>query len=354
MSRRKRLAQAAGVAGLGLIGLLTAGRLAFFLPPDTLEVAVQASGTPVPLRPGDTVRILIWNVQYGAGRDRHFFYDGGEDVHVPPDEVERTLASIAEVIRKVDPDVVLLQEVDRGSARTGKVDQYSDLLKRVSYSNASATPYHKVPYVPHPTGNHLGRVDMNLAVFSKHAIVKSTRYQLPLLDEPAHRQLFNLRRALMEVVLPIEGGGELRLYNTHLSAFSRGDGTLGKQVAVLAEHADKAAAAGVPWVLAGDLNALPPGDNPSRLLEKDRALYREETTPIQPLYDRFTPAMTVEAYHAAPEDWRSYIAFGQDAPDRTLDYAFHGGVTQLNHQVLSEVLDVSDHLPLLLEIQLPN
>ncbi|TNE92124.1 MAG: hypothetical protein EP330_02930 [Deltaproteobacteria bacterium] len=350
MSRKRALAKAAVVAGLGLVGLLTAGRLAFFFPADEMDAPIQCTGDTRALASGDTLRILIWNVQYSGGRKRHFFYDGGPDVHVPPAEREAALEGIARVIKDVDADIVLLQEVDRGSDRTQRSDQLAEILERVPYPCSTAAPYHRAPYVPHPPEQNLGRVDMNLAVLSKHKLTRATRYQLPLLDEPFHRRLFNLRRALLEVAVPL-GSGELRLFNTHLSAFSRGDGTLGKQVAMLAKHMRQATEAKVPWVLGGDLNSLPPGDDPSRLGEH-AGLYADATTPVQALYDAFTPAMSAETYHAEPEKWRTYVSFGEDQADRVLDYAFHGGVEQLDYEVL-QVLDVSDHLPIVLTIRVP-
>src|SRR5690606_7940906 len=140
---------------------------------------------------------------------------------------------IAEVVRAADPDIVLWQEVDRGSRRTAFVDQLEALQARLDLPCAVATPYHRAPYVPHPSHEHLGRVDMNLAVSSRYRLSSATRWQLPLLQESAVRRLFNLRRALLEVRVPVEGGGELRLFDTHLSAFSRGDGTLPKQIAAV-------------------------------------------------------------------------------------------------------------------------
>jgi hypothetical protein len=74
------------------------------------------------------------------------------------------------------------------------------------------------------------------------------------------RAVFNLKRALFELQMPLEGGGAMTVLHTHLSAFSHGDGTLEAQVAALLECGAAATTAGQPWLLAGDMNALPPGD----------------------------------------------------------------------------------------------
>ncbi len=59
-------------------------------------------GLPAPRR----LRVLSYNVHHGEGTDGRI-----------------DLARIAEVIRRAAPDVAMLQEVDRGVARSGGVDQ---------------------------------------------------------------------------------------------------------------------------------------------------------------------------------------------------------------------------------------
>ena len=45
------------------------------------------------------------------------FYEGGKTVTIPEHVVGQTLDEVAAVIAREDPDVVFLQEVDRGSQR---------------------------------------------------------------------------------------------------------------------------------------------------------------------------------------------------------------------------------------------
>ena len=132
------------------------------------------------------------------------------------------------------------------------------------------------------------------------------------------------------------------------------DATLAQPMAVLDARATAAERAGVPWVLAGDLNALPPGESPDSVLERDRDQYPEAASPVTVLYEHHVPAMTPDQYRADPGAWRTYLPPGATTADRTLDYAFLGSrVEKLDHRVLTDVTDVSDHLPLLLEIRVP-
>lgn len=330
----------AGVMALGLRAALSA------LP--TVPVPVSCARDAPVLRRGQPVRALVWNIQYAAGREHHFFYDGGDAVSVSGATVERTLDRIARVIARVDPDFVLLQEVDRDSRRTARIDQHAELLRRVAFPCHVSTPYFRAPYVPHPPGEHLGRMDMHLSVFSKFRLDGARRHQLALLDEPWLRRQFNLRRALLEVRVPLEEGGQLVVFDSHLSAFSHGDGTLGRQVAQLQEHFEAAEAEGTPWIFGADLNTLPPGDDPSRLAG-EATLYADGSQSA-PLIARYGWPVPREELATDPAPWYTYLPFGADRPDRTIDYVFHGtGVLPGAFAVLSDVTDTSDHLPLLFD-----
>jgi endonuclease/exonuclease/phosphatase family metal-dependent hydrolase len=293
-------------------------------------------GSSTGLRRGVPFRLACWNLQFGGGRDARFFYDGGTDVSVPSSTVERVLDGIAGVLLTIDADVVLLQEVDRASRRTARIDELEGLLRRVPYPEVASTPYYRVRYVPFPPNEYLGKVSLDLATLSRFELQEAARIPLSPLAEPWWRQQFNLRRAVLSADLPVEGGGRLRILNTHLSAFSRGDGTLARQVAELLAVIDAAEADRVAWVLAGDLNALPPGDDPRRLPDPDE--YAESVTPILPLIERFG---------SPSANWRTYLPPGATEPDRVLDWLFvSAGVTCEGYGAIADGGKWSDHLPI--------
>lgn len=295
------------------------------------------------------MRILSWNIQFAAGREQLFFYDGGDAVNVEAPTVRRTLAGIARVIRDAQPDLVLLQEVDRGSDRTARIDQHAALSEALALPCHLSTPYYRSPYVPYPTHAHLGRMDMHLSVFSRWRVDGAVRTALPTLRESWLRRQFNLRRAVLQVDLPW-GDGALRVFQTHLSAFSRRDGTVPRQVAALTRQLRDADRDGVPWVLAGDFNCLPPGDDPTRL-GPAAALYAERSTPLHPLFDHWTSAVPATAHDAEPQRWRTWLPHGANEAERALDHVFVGPrMRVLRTEVLSDVTGLSDHLPMLVEV----
>ncbi len=171
-------------------------------------------------------------------------------MRVPEEDTEAAVAEIAQALQDIGADIALLQEVDRGSDRTQQTDQLQAYLEATEPACWASTPYHQVAYLPYPGPTLLGKVDMQLSTLSRFKIESSKRHQLALLDEPGWRQAMNLKRAILETTVPLADGGEIRLGNTHLSAFSRGDGTLEKQIGQL----DDWMGHDPHFVLGGDFN----------------------------------------------------------------------------------------------------
>lgn len=318
--------------------------------PATLErVIVECRGPAATLRVGERFSLLSWNVQFGASRRYHFFYDGGPDVHARWDVVQRTLDAQRALITRLAPDIALLQEVDRNSDRTARIDELPRLVDGRMLPCTASTPYHRSRYVPVPLRRPLGRVDLHLVTASRFGVSWARRRALPLLDEPLWRRAFNLKRAVLEAAVPLaDAPVPLLLLNTHLSAFSRGDGTLGRQISALMERLRFLDSRGIPWILAGDLNLLPPGDSPARLGAEARE-YADRENPILPLYRRYRSGVPAEEEARAPSRFYTYLPYGAKRPDRRLDYVFVSDLVDLHElRVMPEEPPSSDHLPLLL------
>lgn len=301
------------------------------------------------------LRILSWNIQYSGSRKYKFFYDGGKAVSPAKKDVEATMAAIVKAVKKYNPDIILWQEIDRNSARTHYVDQLKKFLADLSYPCWASTPYHRSVYVPTPAHQHMRRVDMHLAVFSRYPIKRATRHALPMLKESFIRRAFNLKRAVLEVEIPMAEGGSLILFDTHFSAFSYGDGTMAKQVNKLSSLMEAAEKAGNPWLASGDLNLLPPGFDPKKNLPKKEADYypSPDKNPVQALYKKWTPALKVADYNKSPKTYNTYVMYGEKNPDRWIDHTFVGSKTQvLQYKVLQEFIQISDHMPVLLDVKL--
>ena len=149
-------------------------------------------------------------------------------------------------------------------------------------------------------------------------------------------------------MLTVEGGRPLRLLNTHLSAFAREDDTMTRQVEALRERLEMDEG---PTLLAGDLNLLPPEDDPTRLQGHSGRF--PVPSPLRLLEEASQAALP--GYEAAhdPARWGTYLPPGASCADRTIDHAFLKGDLRLLHDEIPESeLGLSDHRPILLDLQI--
>ena len=340
----KYLAIGLGVVALAAVGAVGAALGTEHRPAPIEPTEVICGADTQELTKNEPFQMVSWNLQYGASRKHQFFYDGGEAVHVPEEDVRWTLDAVNQVLTEINPELMLLQEVDRGSKRTSDIDQHLDYVNATGATCHTSAPYHKSPFVPVPSGNALGKVDMELSLLTQTKMTRGERIQLAMLDEPRARQMFNLKRALLWGEVPVHGMDlPLAIAVTHLSAFSFGDGTLERQIGQLKDWMD-ARPEGQPWILAGDLNLLPPGDDKMRL-ENERDLYADSNNPVDVLFEAGFHEIFQDPL--APEN-RTYLSYGTSEPDRKIDYVFIGGpIHLLEAQVIrGEALEISDHLPI--------
>ena len=134
------------------------------------------------------IRVLVYNIH--AGKDAK-----GVD----------NLSRVADLIRSTRADIALLQEVDRLTTRSGKVDQI-DVLSRLTGFHAAFGK----------TLDYQGG-DYGIAVFSRWPISEDSLIRLPV-EPPQQRSggVYEPRGALRAVIRT--PGGPLEILNTHIDA----------------------------------------------------------------------------------------------------------------------------------------
>ncbi len=314
------------------------------------------------LKPGQKIKVLSWNVQYMAGKNHVFFYDlidnSGPDERPSAADITVTFNEVARIIRDENPDMILLQELDQGAKRTDYEDQLERLLTLIpgEYRCYSSSWYWKAAYVPHPRIR--GAVGMKVAILSKYRIKKALRHQLELIPGDPVTMLFNFRRAVLEVRLPVENSRDFALLTTHLDAFAQGTDTMEKQAGQVKAILDRLSARGISWVIGGDFNLLPPG-NAYINLPKEQKAYFNEKTEIEPLFRsyRSVPSYGEANGQVAPR-WFTHFPNdpGVKKPDRIIDYLFLSGNVRLgNHYIRQkDTMKISDHFPVVAEILIPK
>ena len=331
-----------------------------FHPAPIQEETVTNKGNPPMLQPGQQIKIMSYNVQYMASKNYVFFYDlldgSGPDLRPSPEDITATFHEVARVIKAEDPDIILIQEIDDGAARTDFENQLNRLLDLLpeSYGSYSASYYWKSMFVPHP--KIMGAVGMKVATISKYKISSATRHQLALIPADPVTQQFNLKRAIREVRLPVDGKKELVVMNTHLDAFSQGTDTMQRQVAYLHQLGKKLDEDNMAWAVGGDFNLLPPGQY-EQLIPAERAYYVPDTE-FKIFYQDFSVVPSLSQLQGEDRHrWFTFFPNGSrsTAPDRTIDYLIHAKSFTLidSHIRQADTLHISDHLPVVATLKIP-
>lgn len=223
-------------------------------PVESMEISVQ--GAPGQLDPGEELQVLSWNIGYaGLGAGSDFFMDGGKGVRSADEaQVLRYLDGIKASIQALEPDVVMLQEVDLDSGRTYRINEADYLALDAS---AHAMNY-ACDFVPFPLPP-LGRVYSGVFTTTQGLqIDEAERLSLPCPFQWPVR-VANIKRCLLASYIPIEGSDKVLVaVNLHLEAYDSGEGKIA-QTKVLKEFIEGEYAKGNYVIAGGDFNQIFPG-----------------------------------------------------------------------------------------------
>jgi len=222
----------------------------------------------------DTLTIFSWNIGYcGLDKDMCFFYDGGEKMRTTKQQTVNNLNNIRYHIKMNDSvDFYLLQEVDIKSHRSYRLNEYDSILSMLKGFEGYTAINYKVPFVPMPPTNPMGKVKSGLASFSNSKAFKVTRhafegnYSWPM-------GLFFLDRCFMVQRFYTSNGKELLIINTHNSAFDDGSLRL-RQMKMMKEFLQKEYANGNYIIVGGDWNQEPPKKGMEENIYKEKHLTR--------------------------------------------------------------------------------
>ena len=181
------------------------------------------------------LRVMCYNIRWGRGMD---------DVY----DLERT----ANAIRAWNPDIVTIQEVDRGVERSGRVNQPKVLAEKLGMHYAFGKS------IPHQGGEY------GLLTLSRFPIVD---YEMIHLRPHAPVALEQRGLLTVRIAIPKAGGPGtesmiIRVSNTHLC--HRVQEHRAEQFAMINERLSQG---DEPVILTGDFNARPSNELVERLVE---------------------------------------------------------------------------------------
>jgi endonuclease/exonuclease/phosphatase family metal-dependent hydrolase len=338
---------------------------------------------PAPPEAPTQLKVMAWNVKYGACRIDFWFDFWGDRVQMSQTEVEDCLSKVAALIREYDPDILMTEEIEVGSRRSTYVDMVQYLLENTNLRFGAYFETWNARYVP---SEGLGRVRLGNAIHSRYPIVRAERIrQADRTDQDFLTATFYIKRAVGRAEVDL-GNRRVAAYVVHTEAYDF-DGTKQKQIAQIRELLKEEQ---LPWVAGGDWNELPPvcdekadaGSPDScegklrlsdfldeRASAKGTPYEQPPYTPsvMKPYYDDFEPWITLARYGVGEDAQRPYFTHSVLGPDgvndegvpgwwnRTLDYLFiRKGETWTNTDVLQapgrlgivgDPSRLSDHAP---------
>ena len=234
-----------------------------------------------------TIRVMTYNIHVGVGMDKKL-----------------DLARIAGVINQQHPDLVGLQEVDRGVERTQRIDEIAELAKltKMEYAFAFNLKYQGGQY--------------GVAILSQTPILASDHH-LYLNTREAERRGFI--RAEVHI-----GGRLINFVTTHLD-YQYEDGRVYEAQQLLAAMKEVSG----PLIVVGDFNDVPTGD----AYQLMRGVFDDAWNSIRPNDDGFS--------------------YPTDKPAKRIDYILMrraGGIKA--KRVWIPETPASDHVPVVAELEI--
>lgn len=282
------------------------------------------------------LRVMAWNIKYGAGRIDFWFDYWGDRTQMSSGEVEINMSNIYALLNEYNPDILMAEEIEVNSKRSAYYDMVQGILENTRLNYAAYYQTWNSRYVP---SEGVGRIDLGNAIFSKYPITFAERIrQVDRTDQDAVTSTFYLHRTIGKAQIDVGNSREIAAYVVHTEAYDN-DGTKGKQVQQIY---DEVKTEGRPFVLGGDFNELPPTairlqDFPDELASAEGTEFEQPPyTPqiMQKFYDDFVPWVTLDRYGDTEEEQKQFFTHTVAGPahkdeagnpqfwNRTLDYLF--------------------------------
>lgn len=325
----------------------------------------KAEHPPPPARPTH-LKVMSWNVKYGACRVDFWFDFWGDRAQLSETEVNDCLTKIAALVKEYEPDIVMMEEIEVGSKRSAYVDMVRYFLENTQLRYATFDETWNARFVP---SEGVGRIILGNAIFSRYPITKAERIrQVDRTDQDFLTATFYIKRAIGRAEVDLGEGRTVAAYVVHTEAYDS-DGTKQKQIEQIYGLMKEEK---LPWVLGGDFNELPPvcdekaaqgtadscegklrlSDFVDERASSKGTMYQQPPyTPsvMKKFYDDFEPYITLARYgvgEVAQQPYFTHSVLGPDGKNdeglpgrwnRTLDYLFvRKGESWSNTDVLQE------------------
>lgn len=334
----------AAVSVLALLGLFLWWAIGTALPRES-ELAVSRHPEFQEAAPKTRISVASYNIAYGQGV-KEIPTDWRDEAYT-----RKKLAEVGNVVKRLNADVLLLQEVDINSNRSHHINQAEYLVVQGKYPYSACAVVWEKNYVPFPfwpIEHHLGEVKTANCVLSKYPLSWHKRI---IFDKPASNPFWYnwgyLDRGAHRLDLKI-GDQTLTVVNLHLEAFEQE--AREKQARFLGKWIKDIKG---PIVVGGDFNSIPrEASKKAGFIDEPQTSFATDQTieHVKKGLKEFNEALQASPCQTNEAQCHTFPA---DAPTRRLDYIFTSHGAQINGgRVFQEAGDASDHLPVVVELDL--
>lgn len=220
---------------LGYVGYIS---IQYYRIDDQTELEINSNST-LKLELNQEYSISTYNIGFGAyNRNFSFFMESGtmkdgtkttgkKSKAESKDVVMTNTLGAIKIIKDLNPDFLLFQEVDTDSTRSFHINQYEMIEKSFMtnehelYDSVFASNFHSA-YLAYPIFDNHGKVNSGIATLSRFDMKSSVRYQLPITKDFIQK-FFDLDRCFNLTRYEIKNSEkELVIINAHFSAYDEG------------------------------------------------------------------------------------------------------------------------------------
>ena len=211
---------------------------------DKQPIDIDNNVAEVALQVDQEYTATTYNIGFGAYTpDYTFFMDEGimEDgthkvgehsVAASEESVHACTQGSIDLIREVNPDFALFQEVDTKSTRSYNVDQKAAIEDAFpNMGSAFAVNFHS-SFLAYPIPEMHGIVNAGLLSLSDTRVQSAVRRSFPV-DDGFPTKFFDLDRCFLIERIPVSNGADLVLINNHMSAYDEGGKIRAQQLELL-------------------------------------------------------------------------------------------------------------------------
>ena len=218
-----------GILILALLAYIVYLYASYYRIEDNQELVVEApvdnttTGAAAVLATDTEYSAVTYNIGFGAYLpDYSFFMDGGTSSWAEsPETVQYAINGAGELVKSLDPDFALIQEIDLDATRSYHTDEY-EMLRNIlpEYTTVFAQNYDSA-FLFYPFTQPHGSSRAGLGLFSKYPVSSALRRSFPI--STSFSKFFDLDRCYSVSRIPVDNGKELVIFNLHMSAYGNSD-----------------------------------------------------------------------------------------------------------------------------------